>query len=185
MRCVETENGAFASRVVRGALGRLWQPGRGTHNRPDHIGGRTVQIALPRLVIDVDAEATQAFSVSRPRYSVHSESTSPGFRLPETLVDQFVDAGVQHLEVAIRRRPFDALCRWQAASPFGLESRIAPRLLDTMQTLEVQNVEALRICPSSARLGLDVVLRFPRDPNTAEIPLSTPAPYAFSANGYH
>jgi hypothetical protein len=44
-------------------------------------------------------------------------------------------------------------------------------MLTLMSTLKVQNADTIRnILPIITRLGLDVVLRFPRDPGAAEIP---------------
>jgi hypothetical protein len=138
---------------------------------PKTSAGELLQIALPRLVVDVDAEGNPSIlKISPALLSAFGVDVS-GFKLPKSLVDQFVNAGVQHLEVA---SVGDRLMFFVDGKPLphlGWTPDSLNRLLSTMQTLQVPNTETIqRILPLITRLGLDVVLRFPRGAETAEIP---------------
>ncbi len=153
--------------VMAGCGGQGVEPATG----PTTSTGELFQVALPRLVVDVDAEGNPTLlGISPALLSAFGVDVS-GFRLPKTLVDQFVNAGVQHFEIA---SVGDRLMFFVDSKPLphlGWTPDSLTRLLSTMQTLQVQNVEAIqRILPIVTRLGLDVVLRFPRSAGTAEIP---------------
>jgi hypothetical protein len=153
--------------VLAGCGGQGVQPPTG----PTTSTGELFQIALPRLVVDVDAQGNPTvLGISPALLSTFGVDVS-GFKLPQTLVEQFVKAGVQHLEIA---SVGDRLMFFADAKPLphlGWTPDSLTRMLNLMQTLKVQNAETIqRMLPIVTRLGLDVVLRFPRGAGAAEIP---------------
>ena len=153
--------------VLAGCGGQGVEPATG----PTTSTGELFQIALPRLVIDVDAEGNPSILGISPALLSAFRVDVSGFRLPKTLVDQFASAGVQHLEIA---SVGDRLMFFVDSEPLphlGWTPDSLNRLLATMQTLQVPNSDTIaRILPIVTRLGLDVVLRFPRPAGAAEIP---------------
>jgi len=138
---------------------------------PTTSGGELFQIALPRIVVDVDAEGNPSvLGISPALLSTFGVDVS-GFRLPKDLVDQFTKAGVQHLEIA---SVGDRIMLFENGKPLphlGWTTESLNRMLDLLDTLKVENSATIRrILPIITRLGLDVVIRFPRDPGAAEIP---------------
>ena len=154
--------------VLAGCGGQGVEPATG----PTTSTGELFQIALPRLVIDIDAEGNPSIlGISPALLSAFGVDVS-GFRLPKTLVDQFVNAGVQHLEIASVGDRLMLFADGKPLTHLGWTPDSLTRLLGTMQTLETPNADMIqRVLPLITRLGLDVVMRFPRDPGTAEIPL--------------
>lgn len=153
--------------VLAGCGGQGVQPTTG----PTTSSGELFQIALPRLVIDVDAEGNPSILGISPALLKTFGVDVAGFKLPKELVSQFTAAGVQHLEIA---SVGDRLMFFADGKPLphlGWSSDSLNRMLSLLETLKVQNSDAIkRILPLITRLGLDVVLRFPRAEGTAEIP---------------
>lgn len=138
---------------------------------PTTSTGELFQVALPRLVIDVDAEGNPTILGISPALLKAVGVDVSGFRLPKTLVDQFAAAGVQHLEIASVGDRLMLFADGQPLPHLGWTPDSLTRLLDTMRALQVQNTDTIaRILPIVTRLGLDVVLRFPRAASAAEIP---------------
>jgi hypothetical protein len=94
-----------------------------------------------------------------------------GFKLPQEMVDQFTQAGVQHLEIASVGDRLMLFANGKPLPHLGWSTDSLNRMLGLLNTLNVENAETIqRILPLVTRLGLDVVLRFPRPDGTAEIP---------------
>ena len=144
--------------VLAGCGGQGVEPATG----PTTSTGELFQIALPRLVIDIDAEGNPSIlGISPALLSAFGVDVS-GFRLPKTLVDQFVKAGVQHLEIASVGDRLMLFADGMPLAHLGWTPDSLTRLLGTMQTLEMPNADMIqRVLPLITRLGLDVVLRFP------------------------
>jgi hypothetical protein len=153
--------------ILAGCGGQGVEPPTG----PTTSGGELFQIALPRLVIDVDAEGNPSILGISPALLSTFGVDVAGFKLPAELVKQFQDAGVQHLEVA---SVGDRIMLFENGKPLphlGWTQDSLNRMLDLLDTLKVENSATIRrILPIITRLGLDVVLRFPRDAGVAEIP---------------
>jgi len=153
--------------VMAGCGGQGVEPATG----PTTSTGELFQVALPRLVIDVDAEGNPTILGISPALLSAVGVDVSGFRLPKTLVDQFAAAGVQHLEIASVGDRLMLFADGQPLPHLGWTPDSLTRLLDTMRALQVQNTDTIaRILPIVTRLGLDVVLRFPRAASAAEIP---------------
>ena len=82
--------------ILAGCGGQAAQPTTG----PTTSSGELFQIALPRLVVDVDAEGNPSILGISPALLSAVGVDVAGFKLPKELVDQFTKAGVQHLEIA-------------------------------------------------------------------------------------
>jgi hypothetical protein len=153
--------------ILAGCGGQGVEPPTG----PTTPGGELFQIALPRLVVDVDAEGNPSILGISPALLASFGVDVSGFQLPAELVQQFTAAGVQHLEVA---SVGDRIMLFENGKPLphlGWTQDSLNRMLNLLDTLKVENSATIRrILPIITRLGLDVVIRFPRDPGVAEIP---------------
>jgi hypothetical protein len=153
--------------ILAGCGGQGVEPPTG----PTTPGGELFQIALPRLVVDVDAEGNPSILGISPALLATFGVDVSGFKLPPDLVQQMMDAGVQHLEVA---SVGDRIMLFENGKPLphlGWTQDSLARMLNLLDTLEVENSATIRrILPVITRLGLDVVLRFPRADGVAEIP---------------
>ena len=138
---------------------------------PTLPGGELFQIALPRLVIDVDAEGNPTVLGISPALLATFGVDVTGFRLPKDMVDLFMGAGVQHVEVASVGDRLMFFVDGQPLPHLGWTTDSLDRMLTLLRTLEVENADTIgRILPIVTRLGLNVVLRFPRGAGVAEIP---------------
>jgi hypothetical protein len=153
--------------ILAGCGGQGVEPPTG----PTTQGGELFQIALPRLVVDVDAEGNPSILGISPALLSTFGVDVAGFKLPPELVEQFMAAGVQHLEVA---SVGDRIMLFENGKPLphlGWTQDSLNRMLNLLDTLQVENSATIRrILPIITRLGLDVVLRFPRADGAAEIP---------------
>lgn len=133
--------------------------------------GEIFQIALPRIVVDVDADgAPTVLGISPGLLSAVGVDVS-GFSLPKDLVDQLTGAGVQHIEVASVGDRLMFFVDGQPLPHLGWSQDSLSRVLDVLDALEVPNASTIRtVLPIVTRFGLDVVLRLPRSPDVAEIP---------------
>jgi hypothetical protein len=135
--------------------------------------GQILQIALPRLVVDVDAQGNPSILGISPALLSAVGVDVSGFRLPEATVEQLIEAGIQHLELVSAG---DRLLLFADAKPLPhltWTPESLGRALDFAGTFNVENAATLRrIIPIITRLGLDVVLRLPRDPGITEIPMT-------------
>ncbi len=153
--------------ILAGCGGQGVQPATG----PTTSSGELFQIALPRLVVDVDLQGNPSILGISPALLSAVGVDVAGFKLPPDLVSQMMRAGVQHLEIA---SVGDRIMFFANAKPLphlGWTNDSLNRMLDLLTTMKVENAQTIRtILPIITRLGLDVVLRFPRDAATAEIP---------------
>lgn len=153
--------------ILAGCGGQATQPTTG----PTTSSGELFQIALPRLVVDVDAEGNPSILGISPALLSAFGVDVAGFKLPVDLVNQMTKAGVQHLEIA---SVGDRLMFFANAKPLphlGWSTDSLDRMLSLLNTLKVENAAVIQqILPLVTRLGLDVVLRFPRDAGATEIP---------------
>jgi hypothetical protein len=153
--------------ILAGCGGQGVQPATG----PTTSSGELFQIALPRLVVDVDAQGNPSILGISPLLLSSFGVDVSGFKLPVDMVDQFTQAGIQHLEIASVGDRLMFFANGKPLPHLGWTPDSLNRMLNVLGTLKVENAEAIqRILPIVTRLGLDVVLRFPRSAATAEIP---------------
>lgn len=146
--------------ILVGCGGRAVEPVTG----PTTSGGELFQIALPRLVINVDSEGNPSIlGISPALLSTFGVDVS-GFKLPKETVDQFVNAGVQHLEIASVGDRLMFFANGEPLPHLGWTTDSLNRMLSLADTLKVDNAATLqRILPLVTRLGLDIVLQFPHE----------------------
>ncbi|MGE5602361.1 MAG: hypothetical protein ACM30E_04895 [Nitrososphaerales archaeon] len=153
--------------ILAGCGGQAAQPPTG----PTTSSGELFQVALPRLVIDVDAEGNPSILGISPALLSAFGVDVAGFKLPKDLVTQFTDASVQHLEIASVGDRLMFFANGKPVPHLGWTTDSLNRMLNLLNTMKVENAQAIqRILPIVTRLGLDVVLRFPRPEGEAEIP---------------
>lgn len=153
--------------ILAGCGGQAAQPTTG----PTTSSGELFQIALPRLVVDVDAEGNPSILGISPALLSAFGVDVAGFKLPKDLVDQFTKAGVQHLEITSVGDRLMFFANGKPLPHLGWSQDSMNRMLALLNTLKVENAGTIqRILPLITRLGLDVVLRFPRAAGEAEIP---------------
>ncbi len=153
--------------LLAGCGGQAAQPTTG----PTTSSGELFQIALPRLVVDVDAEGNPTILGISPALLKTFGVDVAGFKLPPDLVAQMTEAGVQHLEIASVGDRLMFFANGKPLPHLGWTQDSMNRMLALLNTMKVENADAIqRILPIITRLGLDVVLRFPRATGEAEIP---------------
>lgn len=135
--------------------------------------GEVFQIALPRLVVDLDAEGNPSILGISPAILKAFGMDPSGFAVPKELVEQMTKAGIQHLEVASVGDRVVLFANGKPLPHMGWSDDTLGRVLGVADTLQVQNAALYNnIVPLVTRLGLDIVLRFPTQPGAAEIPLT-------------
>ncbi len=135
-------------------------------------GGEIFQVALPRLVVDLDAEGNPSLlGISPSLLGMFGVDTS-AMKVPPATVQQMVDAGIQHIEIAAVGDRILFFVNSQPMPHLGWSAESLPRALDVADVfMNVQNAQMIRqLLPLVTRLGLDIVLRFPRG-DAAEIPM--------------
>lgn len=153
--------------ILAGCGGQAAEPTTG----PTTSTGELLQIALPRLVVDVDAEGNPSILGISPALLSAFGVDVGGFSLPPDLVAQMMEADVQHLEIASVGDRLMFFANGKPLPHLGWSQDSMNRMLAFLNTMKVENAATIqRILPIITRLGLDVVLRFPRADGTAEIP---------------
>ncbi len=136
-------------------------------------GGEVFQIALPRIVVDVDAEGNPSILGINPALLQALGVDTSGFQIPKATVAMLTKAGIQHFEIA---SVGDRLVLFANSKPLphlGWSEDSLNRTLDVAAKFDVQSAPMLsKLLPMVTRLGLDVALRFPRQSGAAEIPLT-------------
>jgi hypothetical protein len=136
-------------------------------------GGEVFQIALPRLVVDLDAEGNPSILGISPALLKAFGVDPAGFAVPKQMVDQMTKAGIQNLEIASVGDRLVLSANGKPLPHLGWSDDTMKRALGLADTFGAQNAALYnRIVPLITRLGLDVVLRFPTQPGAAEIPLT-------------
>ena len=152
--------------------GQAVQPATGATT----AGGEVFQIALPRLIVDVDAEGNPSILGISPVLLKALGVDTSGFQLPKQTVDLVTKGGIQHIEVA---SVGDRLVFFVNAKPMphlGWSEDSLNRMMDLVGKLELFNPQTAgmvgKLLPMVTRLGLDVVVRFPPQQGAAEIPMT-------------
>jgi hypothetical protein len=157
--------------VLAGCGGAAVQPS----TEPSTSTGGVFQMALPRLVVDVDAEGNPSvLGVSPAVLSAFGVDTS-AMKVPPETVKMMTDGGVQHLEIS---SVGDRIMLFANGKPLPMltwDAQSLPRAMDLATVfMDVQNAAVIKnLLPLITRLGLDIVLRFPTG-GAAEIPLPDP-----------
>ncbi len=137
-------------------------------------GGEGVfQIALPRLVIDVDSQGNPSIMNMSPALLKAFGVDTSGFQVPPQLVETLTKADIQHIEIASVGDRLVLFANGQPLPHLGWTQESLNQALKLATALNVQNAEMLnKLLPLITRLGLDVVLRFPVQSGAAAIPMT-------------
>jgi hypothetical protein len=139
------------------------------------LSGNVFQVALPRLVVDLDAEGNPSLLGVNPSLLQAFGVDTSTMKVPPETVKQMVDAGIQHIEIAAVGDRIMFFVNGKPMPHLGWTAESLPRALDLADIfVDVQNAQMIRqILPLVTRLGLDIALRFPRG-DAAEIPMIDP-----------
>jgi hypothetical protein len=133
------------------------------------------QIALPRIVIDVDSEGNPGVMGLSPAVLKALGVDVSGMQVPAATVKQMTDANLQHIEIASVGDRLVIMANGKPLPHLGWDQASLQRALDLADVLKVQNAALYKkLLPLVTRLGLNLVLRFPPQPGAAEIPLAEP-----------
>jgi len=138
-------------------------------------GGEVFQVALPRIVVDVDKDGNPSVLGLGPAVLKGMGVDLAGMQVPVSTVEQMAKADVQHIEIASVGDRLVFLVNGKPMPHLGWNANSLQQGLNLMDVLGVQNAELYKkLLPLVTRLGLNIVLRFPTEPGAAEIPLSEP-----------
>ncbi len=138
--------------------------------------GETFMLALPRMVVDLDQAGNPViFGLNAGQVGAFLGTDLASLRVDPALVKQMQDANVQHVEM---RQVGDAMVFLVNGKPMphvGWSDASLGEAMNVAGAFGVQNAQLYgRLLPLVRRLGLDLVLRFPRQASAAEIPLGDP-----------
>jgi len=137
--------------------------------------GEVFQIALPRIVIDVDGEGNPSVLGISPAVLKGLGVDLAGMQVPVSTAEQMAKANVQHIEIASVGDRLVFLVNGKPMPHLGWNSNSLQQGLNLLDVLGVQNAGLYKkLLPLVTRLGLNIVLRFPTQPGAVEIPLSEP-----------
>jgi hypothetical protein len=138
-------------------------------------GGEVFQVALPRIVIDVDKDGNPSLLGLSPAVLKAAGVDLAGMQVPVSTVEQMMKANMQHIEIASVGDRIVFLANGQPMPHLGWNANSLQQGLNLLDVLGVQNAGLYKkLLPLVTRLGLDIVLRFPTQDGAAEIPLSEP-----------
>jgi len=138
-------------------------------------GGEVFQVALPRLVIDVDNQGNPSVLGLGPAVLKGLGVDLAGMQVPVSTVEQMTKANVQNIEIASVGDRLVFLVNGKPMPHLGWNANSLQQGLNLLDVLGVQNAALYKkLLPLVTRLGLNIVLRFPTQSGTAEIPLSEP-----------
>lgn len=139
-------------------------------------GGETFVIALPRIVVDFDQAGTPSImGLSLADAGRLMGQNFPNFVIPPAMVQTMTNANIQHLEIRQTGSGLAMFANGKAMPYLGWSDASLQQANDLAGVLLSQNTMQVRkFMPILRRLGLDIVLRFPRQSGTAEVPLVNP-----------
>lgn len=137
-------------------------------------GGEVFTIALPRIVVDFNAQGQP--SVMGLDLNMVTSLTGMDFSkqgLNKFYIDWMRSANVQHVELRNSENGVYIFVNGKAMPYLGWSDASLQRASDLAGLLNIGNTEMVgKFLPIVRRLGLDLVLRFPSQPGQTEIPLA-------------
>lgn len=123
-------------------------------------------LALPRIVVNVDAAGNPSIlGLSPALFGMDA-------RFPQPLLDTLIVANVQHLEVRILGRGLALYVNGKPLPHIGWDDEALAQGVDLAQVMLGQDLgTAKKLLPIVRRLGLDIVVRLPKQTGAADIPL--------------
>lgn len=136
---------------------------------------RDFMIALPRIVVEIDAQGNPSISGITPELLRVANMDPAMFALPKELVDTMVAGDIQHLEILHKN---DGLFIFVNAKPLphiSWNSQSMNTLGNTIELFGVLPAEQARvvklILPRVQNVGLNIAVKFPLKSGATEIPL--------------
>lgn len=139
-------------------------------------GGEVFTVALPRIVIDFDrAGKPSILGLDMPTLSTITGFDLSKQRLNPFYVDWMTAANIQHVEIRQAGSGVVALVNGKPMPYLSWSDESLQSTGELIGLLPVKNTDVFqKLMPVVRRLGLDVVLRFPRQEGAGEIALSDP-----------
>jgi hypothetical protein len=165
--------------LVLSACGPAMQPATDTAE-----GGEVFVLALPRIVVDFDATGTPSvLGLKLSDLAPVVGSSVSNLRLHEFYVGWMTAANVQHVELRQTGRGVALLVNGKALPHIGWDDASLREAGDLASAFNVPTTDLVKkLLPMVRRLGLDIVLRFPRQSAAPEIAMADPtAPITVTA----
>jgi len=158
--------------LVLSACGPAMVPAAG----PAGESGEVFVIALPRIVVDFDAAGTPSvLGLSLNDISAMTGQQFANLQLNKFYIDWMQAANVQHVELRQTGNGLVLLVNGKPLPYLGWSDDSLVKAADVAGYFNVPRTDMIRkFLPIVRRLGLDLVLRFPRPQGVAEIPLADP-----------
>ena len=132
--------------------------------------GELFMIALPRIVIDIDADGNLGILGIKP-----ASLGLTGLKLDKSFVDTAVAGGIQHVELRTIGRGIAVFVNGELMPYLGWDSDSLMEATDLAGAFNVQSTGTIKkLIPIVRRLGINIALKFPLQPSAAEIPLVDP-----------
>jgi hypothetical protein len=138
--------------------------------------GEVFMIALPRIVVNFDANGSPSvLGLSLTDVGKYSGMNLSSMQLNKFYIDWMMAADVQHLELRQTGNGIILFVNGKAMPHLGWSDAALQQATDFAGLFNVQNTGMIKkFLPIVRRLGLDLVLTFPRAEGVAEIPLVDP-----------
>jgi len=139
-------------------------------------GGEVFTIALPRIVVDYNEAGTPSIGgVDLAQVAKFTGVDLRRLSLPKQYVDWMRNANVQHVELRQGGNGVFVFVNGKPMPYLGWDDASLQRAGDVAGILNVKNADTIRkFLPIARRLGLDLVLRFPKQSGASEIALASP-----------
>ena len=150
-------------------------------------GGEPVQLsdkdadfvlALPRLVVDIDSDGVPSVAGVSPRLLSLLGVDISQFAMDPAYVEWFTQANVQHIELVQKDDGIYIFVNGVLMPHLGWSSDELNNLADALTKLKIVKPEFETVLnlviPIIQHTGLDIALRFPKQPTAEEIPLRDP-----------
>ena len=143
---------------------------------PQTENGEVFMVALPRIAIAFDADGTPSvLGLNLTEIARYTGFDATLYKLPKFYVDWMTAAGVQHLEMRQTGNGIGLWVNGKAMPNLGWSDASLQKTADLMTVFNVQRTDMLRkFLPIVRRLGLDLVLMFPKQAGAADIALVDP-----------
>ncbi len=150
-------------------------------------GGEPVQLsdkdadfvlALPRLVVDIDSDGVPSVAGISPRLLALAGIDISQFAMDPAYVEWFTQANVQHIELVQKDDGIYIFVNGALMPHLGWSTDELNNLADALTKLKVVKPEFETVLnlviPIIQHTGLDIALRFPKQPSAEEISLRDP-----------
>jgi sulfur carrier protein ThiS len=158
--------------LLLAACGPAMQPATG----PQTDTGEVFMVALPRLQVDFDAQGNPGIvGVNLADVAKYTGMNFAGFQLNKFYIDWMTAANVQHIELRQTGNGIVLFVNGKPLPNIAWSDQSLQAAGDFAGLFNVQNTQMIRkFLPIVRRLGLDLVLTFPKAEGVAAIPLADP-----------